>query len=349
MISFYPGPSRIHDEIPHYVRDAAHAGILSANHRSDAFVSLSKETIRLMRLKLGIPEDYTIFFTSSATECWEIIAQSLIRDKSVHIYNGAFGQKWYDYTARIRRAESWAFDVEQSTETVVPDHLLGDLLCLTQNETSNGTQVQDSILSQIRQAHPETLIAVDATSSIGGIALTFDNADIWYGSVQKCFGLPAGLGIMICSPRAMARAQEVNETAHYNSLLFMKQMMDKFQTSYTPNVLGIYLLMRVLKDSKHIKKVDQKIRGRYEQWMDFLSGNTSIQHLVQNETVHSFTVIPVSAEPALVKRIKTEAKAKGLLLGEGYGQWKESTFRIANFPALKKTEIKELMRFLKKI
>lgn len=348
MISFYPGPSRIHNKIPDYVRDAADSGILSANHRSDAFVTLSKETIRLIRLKLNVPEDYTIFFTSSATECWEIIAQSVIRDKSIHLYNGAFGQKWFDYTARIRRATSWSFDVEQSTETIVPDHLLGDLLCLTQNETSNGTQVHDQLLAQFRLSHPETVIAVDATSSIGGIALTFENADIWFGSVQKCFGLPAGLGIMICSPRAIARAEEINENAHYNSLLFMKQMMDKFQTSYTPNVMAIYLLMRVLKDSKHISKVDEKIRDRYAQWIDFLSGSTSLEHLVQNETVHSFTVIPVRAEPALVTRIKTEAKHEGLLLGEGYGQWKETTFRVANFPALKKAEIKKLMRFLKK-
>jgi len=349
MISFYPGPSRIHDEIGEYARDAAASGILSANHRSPEFVSLSKETIHQLRLKLGIPDEYTIFFTSSATECWEIIAQSLVRDKSTHLWNGAFGQKWYDYTSRIRNAESWSFDVEQPTETVVPVNLLGDVLCLTQNETSNGTQVSDSTLASIRQAHPEPLIAVDATSSLGGIVLTFSNADIWFGSVQKCFGLPAGLGMMICSPRAIARALEINETAHYNSVTFMKQMMDKWQTSYTPNVMGIYLLMRVLKDSKNIKKVDQKIRGRYEKWMDFLEASGNIRHLVQNESVHSHTVIPIKAEPALVKRIKEKAKANGLLLGEGYGQWKESTFRVANFPALKKDEIRQLMRFLKKV
>jgi phosphoserine aminotransferase len=154
---------------------------------------------------------------------------------------------------------------------------------------------------------------------------------------------------MICSPRAIARAVEVNENAHYNSLVFMKQMMDKYQTSYTPNVMGIYLLMRVLKDSKHINKIHKKVNDRYEQWMDFISNSTSIQHLVQNEDVHSFTVLPITAEPALVTKIKTEAKAKGLLLGEGYGQWKESTFRIANFPALKKDEIKKLMHFLRKL
>ncbi|MEJ1240353.1 aminotransferase class V-fold PLP-dependent enzyme [Chryseolinea sp. T2] len=348
MISFYPGPSRIHDEIPQYVQDAATSGILSANHRSPAFVELSKEVIGLLKAKLGVPDNYTVFFTSSATECWEIIAQSLVQSGSTHIFNGAFGQKWFDYTSRIRNAEPWSFDIEQATETKVPDHLLRDVLCLTQNETSNGTQVTDNALALIRKVNPDAIIAVDATSSIGGITLSFENADVWFGSVQKCFGLPAGLGIMICSPRAIARALEINETAHYNSITFMKKMMDSWQTSYTPNVLGIYLLMRVLKDSKKIQKVHDKLYTRYERWMDFLSRAKSIRHLVKNQSVHSFTVLPVSGDPELIKRLKSDAREKGLLLGEGYGQWKESTFRIANFPALKKDEISELMRFLKK-
>lgn len=348
MISFYPGPSRIHDEIPEYVKDAAKSGILSANHRSPAFIELSKEVISLMHTKLAIPDNYTIFFTSSATECWEIIAQSLVRSRSTHLYNGAFGQKWFDYTARIRHAESWSFDVEQVTETTVPAALLGDVLCLTQNETSNGTQLAAKTIKTIRATHPEALIAVDATSSMGGIKLAFEQADVWFGSVQKCFGLPAGLGLMICSPRAIASAMELNESAHYNSLTFMKQMMDKWQTSYTPNVLGIYLLMRVLKDSKKIEKVHDKVYQRYEQWMEFMSKAKNLKHLIRNDAVHSYTVIPIAGDRELIKRVKSEAKEKGLLLGEGYGHWKEDTFRIANFPALKKDEIAELKRFLKK-
>ena len=64
----------------------------------------SSKTITLLKEKLDIPKDYTIFFTSSATECWEILAQSLIVTRSFHIYNGAFGEKWYDYTLRLKPA-----------------------------------------------------------------------------------------------------------------------------------------------------------------------------------------------------------------------------------------------------
>lgn len=82
--------------------------------------------------------------------------------------------------------------------------------------------------------------------------------------------------------------------------------------------------------------------------MEFLSDTKTLRHLIGNEAVRSYTVIPVTAERELITRIKSEAKGKGLLLGEGYGQWKEDTFRIANFPALKKDEIAALKRFLRK-
>ena len=66
MISFYPGPSRVHDEIPDYVRDAYKEGILSINHRSAEFMKIVEKITRLLKNKLEIPQDYTIFFTSSA-------------------------------------------------------------------------------------------------------------------------------------------------------------------------------------------------------------------------------------------------------------------------------------------
>jgi phosphoserine aminotransferase len=114
MISFYPGPSRVHDKIPKYVKDACEKGLLSLNHRSDEFMGLCEITVSLLKEKLNIPETYTILFTSSATECWEILAQSLIKKESLHIYNGGFGEKWYDYTKRLRPgAKALHFDCEQ--------------------------------------------------------------------------------------------------------------------------------------------------------------------------------------------------------------------------------------------
>jgi phosphoserine aminotransferase len=350
MISFYPGPSRVHDEIPKYVKDAFTAGIMSINHRSDDFVNMSEKTIKLLKQKLNIPRNYTVFFTSSATECWEIIAQSIVTDKSYHLYNGSFGQKWFDYTKRIHPfAEPLPFDVNEKLD---PKKLIFDLkeglICVTQNETSNGTQVSNAIIRAIKKNNPSYLLAIDATSSMAGIDLDFKSADIWLASVQKCFGLPAGLGLMVCSPQAIERVKTINEKNHYNSLMFMTEMMDKWQTPFTPNVLGIYLLMRVLENMDAIKATHDLIEERYNKWIIFLKSRKNIRHFVNEEAVQSYTVIPVTADEQTVATIKKSAKKEGILLGEGYGNYKPVTFRIANFPALKEKEIKTLMKFLEK-
>ena len=349
MISFYPGPSRVHDEIPAYVKDAFKLGIMSVNHRSDDFVKMSEKTIGLLKQKLKIPKNYTVFYTSSATECWEIIAQSLVTDKSYHLYNGAFGQKWFDYTKRIHPlAIPLPFDLNERLD---PSKLIFDqregIICLTQNETSNGTQVANSIIKTIKKTNPSYLIAIDATSSMGGIEFDFKSGDIWFGSVQKCFGLPAGLGLLICSPEAIRRSKSIGEKNHYNSLPFMTEMMANWQTSCTPNVLGIYLLMRVLQESDSIEEVHLKVVSRYDDWIKFLTKRKNLQLLTSNKDVQSYTVLTITATTEQVKNIKAKAKEKGLLLGEGYGSLKPTSFRIANFPAIKGKEIRILKEFLK--
>lgn len=348
MISFYPGPSRIHDEIPDYVKDACKAGILSINHRSEEFMKISARTIELLKTKLEIPQDYTILYTTSATESWEIIAQSVIGKSSFHFYNGAFGKKWFEYTHKLcSGATSLAFGHD---ELISPKKLRlpkeESVICLTQNETSNGTQVSNDIIGMIRERYPQYLIAVDATSSMAGILLNFANADIWFASVQKCFGLPAGLGLMVCSPAAIKRVRKLGEQKHYNSLTFMADMMEKWQTPFTPNVLNIYLLNRVMEASKPIAEVHKKIEDRSRLWADFFHDRSTLQYFIRNEEARSLTVIPVTAKDALVAAIKSRAKKNGLLLGEGYGELKASTFRIANFPAIRKKEIRILMEFL---
>jgi phosphoserine aminotransferase len=347
MISFYPGPSRVYDEVPKYVKAAQAKGILSMNHRSEEFMNLCEETVTLLKSKLNIPDSYKIFFTSSATECWEIIAQSIIVNSSLHIFNGAFGEKWFDYTKRlVPGAQAFQFDAESKLNTRSLPLINQEVICITQNETSNGTEVNNSIIASIKKKSPRAILAIDATSSMAGVELNFNSADVWFASVQKCFGLPAGLAIMACSPQAIQYMASKNERNHYNSLSFINEMMDKWQTAYTPNVLGIYLLMRTMKKRKSIEQTHQKIKLRFEGWQKFFRGSKKIKLHIKNQGVRSLTVLTLTAKPELIEEIKMRAKAKGLLVGNGYGELKNDTFRIANFPAIKKTEIRQLQKFL---
>lgn len=345
MISFYPGPSQVYTKVSLFVQDAQRLGVLSMNHRSAACMDLVKKTSTELKKKLRIPKSYTVLFLSAATECWEVISQSLINQTSTHIYNGAFGEKWFTYTHALKpNAESIIFDPEQ--ELPVADYA-GEVICITQNETSNGSQVSNKVLSEVRKKNPAKLIAIDATSSMGGQALDFSVGDVWFASVQKCFGLPAGLALLICSPRAIARAHQLNERLHYNSLVHQLQFAEKFQTTHTPNVLGIYLLYRVLQDSPSINTIHKRLRQQASVWYKLLENNP-VKPFITNAAVRSDTVIAVSASHAQIKNTKLQAHKAGFLLGEGYGKLKPITFRIANFPAIKPTDVRRLMNTLRR-
>ncbi len=346
MTSFYPGPSQVHDTIPRYVEDACRNGILSMNHRSDEFMSLCKKTVLLLKEKLDIPKTYSVLFASSATECWEMIAQSLVQESSTHIYNGAFGEKWFQNTQRLR-PKAQAINFHPNTELNAKElgNLQTEVICLTHNETSNGTQLSNLAISRIKKNNPQALIAVDATSSMAGVYLNFRNADVWFASVQKCFGLPAGLSVMICSPRAIKRIQTIGEKTHYNSLAPMKVMMDHWQTTHTPNVLGIYLLMSVLQHSPTIQITNNRTEKRASAWITFFKHNPYFKLFIDNPLVQSQTVICLTGRPGRLADVKKKATAAGFILGEGYGKLKKETFRIANFPAINKDEIVRLQGF----
>ena len=180
---------------------------------------------------------------------------------------------------------------------------------------------------------------------MAGIALDFSTADIWFASVQKCFGLPAGLALMLCSPQTMEHTVRVGENNHYNSITLMADMMRKQQTTHTPNVLGIYLLRRVLQKMPPIKEVDGQIRRRPSAWFDFFDQHNSLRPYIGDRRVRSQTVVTLNGAPPFIKDLKLKAKKKGFVLGAGYGPLNLSTVRIANFPAHKSKEINQLMRF----
>ena len=193
LFNFYPGPSKIYPQVGTIYQEAIASGVFEYNHRSPQFAKLFDFTLAQLRNKLAIPADYDICFVSSATESWQVILQSFVKHNSFHLYNGAFGEKWKSVALSLG-LQSTGFDFGCETEIDVDALRLPgntELIAVTQNETSNGTAISNATLKQLRQKYNDELIAVDATSSMAGVILDWENADIWFSSVQKCFGLSA--------------------------------------------------------------------------------------------------------------------------------------------------------------
>jgi phosphoserine aminotransferase len=337
MLNFYPGPSKIYRQIEHLLTSAYKSGLLERNHRSDGFMLLLEETIQLFKEKMNIPKEYEVFFTSSATECWEIVAQSFLHGNVQFAYNGAFGKKWYKYVVtnptqntslkkdQKENIRGSRYSLNQTLSEVDIDKNY-DCFCVVQNETSNGTCIANSEFDTL----PKTILScVDVTSSLGGQFIDFTKGDIYLASSQKCLGLPSGLGILIVSPKAIQVAEIKNERNHY-----------------TPNILGIYLLNGMMKEIENIEIVNNRIVQRANDFYSFIETLKQVKPLISNELTRSSTVICIEADENIVQEIKTKAQENEILLGNGYGEWKNNTFRIANFPAIPDQDFNKLKSFL---
>ena len=349
--SFNPGPAAVYPAVRQYLLDAYDQEWLSAPHRSERVTALVRQTVADLKTKLNIPQEYTVLFTGSATEGWEILTQSLTLRRSFHLYNGAFGEKWLRYAQAQRPASSghrFGLDEVPDTAQLPADMADVDLVCLTQNETSTATQLREGVILNFFNRASAALLAVDATSSMAGVNLKFVKADVWLASVQKCFGLPAGLGLLVLSPRAVTQAKVINERAHYNSLVPALAQMLNHQTNYTPNVLGIYLLSRVLTDREPIKTVAQHLTDRAHKLYEFFEQFTPLTPLITNPETRSITVIGLRGPAGLIDEVKRKALEANLYLGSGYGDLKATTLRIANFPAVSDAAMAALVQFFAK-
>ncbi len=329
-LSFVPGPSQLRAIVPEAMARAAAEGILGRNHRSPEFATLYERVERLFREKLNLPSDYHLVFTSSATECWEIVAQSLSVGQSAHVFTGRFGERWFHRNTKLH-ANTLALPFGLNETPPLPDPT--ETICLVENETSNGTWLPHGYLEEVREAHPDALICVDATSSMAAIQTDWQQADLWFASVQKGFGLPAGMAVLVYNQQVVNRAMYMGDRLRYNQFLSLHENRLKWQTTHTPNVLGIYLLGAVLEAALPIIEQDELTLRQAQRLFDTFTDHPDLQPLVKPSANRSGTVISLKGDPELITSIHQKTEAAGLVLGKGYGVWKNETLRIANFPA----------------
>lgn len=340
MYNFYPGPSKLYPAIKTYALEAFESRILERNHRSEVFMDMMKQSIFNLKKHLNIPEEYSVFFTSSATESWEICTQSFLGEFPVSFYyNGAFGKKWALYTKRILgEVQEYSLDLEEKL-AISPEPNAD--ICIVANETSNGTHID---LESIAKPAGDGLLALDVVSSLGGVDYDISQGDIWIASSQKCLGLPSGLGIMIVSPKAMQRARAKNEYNHYNSAIFLEENFGKFQTPYTPNILAIFMLKRHMETLDNVNQIAQRIDERAKKIYSFFDKQEIFQPLIKKDEGRSSTVIAVKTDN--FNKLNQYLSDKNIIIGKGYGEWKSVTFRIANFPAIKDYEYDHLFEII---
>lgn len=350
---FTVGPSQLYPTVHRHVSDALEKDVLSLSHRSAFFTTLYADTVSHLKRLFGLPSDYEVFFTSSATEAWERILQNCVEHNSIHVVNGAFAKKFYTMAQDLGKNPVDATyedgKVIDLNKLNVPDD--SEMICLVQNETSTGLSLPAQSIYSLKKKYPDQLLTLDVVSSAPYFDMDYSFADCILFSVQKGFGLPAGLGVMMLSPVAMERAAELRKKGmsdgSYHNFQTLKKYGDKHQTPETPNVLGIYLLNKVVHDmlEKGIETIRKETEEKAALLYDFFVQSEKYHLFVSDPSQQSKTTIVVEVEGGSA-HILSNLSDKGIIIGRGYGGYKDRHIRIANFPAHSMEDIKRLLKHL---
>lgn len=342
-VTFNPGPSYLTPDTLRAIQEIANSGFLSKSHRSQQFSDVSKQAIEGMHRQLGIPDDFRIYYQFSATAAMDTLLRNVVRKKSFHFVHGAFSKLFYKTALEIGLNSSayeplWDHSIDWAHVPIERDV---ELIAITHNETSTGLMWPHDELRAIRSAYPSTLIAIDATSTFGSVRMNWEDADIWFGSVQKCLGLPSGLGYLIVNPRAFDIGKGARGLSSWQSFLYLEEKMKVYQTPETPNMLNIALLARKMAhwDLDEIaKERDIKAKLLYDaplEWTPYIKAPAW-----RSSTVPCFAV----NHPLEWKK---KALKANMILGDGYSPLFDSTVRVANFPAISIAHIETLIDVLK--
>lgn len=352
---FTPGPAELYPTLHQHLQTAMDEQLGSISHRSGRFRDIYKFTDEQLRTLLNIPKSHGIFFTGSSSEVWERILFNCVEHESFHAVNGSFSRKFYDYAHALHK---YAHIVEKpfgegfdAADLNVPEY--AELVCLTHNETSAGVQMRTADIHKLKRKYPDKLFCVDIVSSAPYPDLDFTLIDSAFFSVQKGFGLPAGLGVWIASRTCLEKAErlgryEAMTIGAHHTLPTLWKHYQTHETPATPNVLLIYLLGKIAEDFNRIgietirKQTDEKARLLYR----FLDQSDAYEAFVKTERHRSPTVIVANTKQPATD-VLARAKEAGFVVGSGYGAHKTTQIRIANFPAVSSAQVAQLIEQLK--
>ena len=353
MVYFTVGPTQLFSEVKNFIKEALTEDILSISHRGEKFKKIYDFAERSLRKLLDVPDTHEIFFFSSATEIMERILQNCVEKHSFHVVNGAFSERFYQIARELGKEphilrKEWGSGIYPDEVKVEKQD---EIICMVQNETSTGVSIPMEVIYGIKESYPDKILAIDIVSSAPYVDINFRMVDIAFFSVQKGFGLPAGLGVCILHKQCIQKAKSlanrgISIGSYHGFLNIHKKSIDK-QTVETPNVLGIYLLGKICeffisKGTDSLKNIVRKHAGMiYESIED----SKVFGAFVKENYFRSETTIVLECKYGS-KSVLDFLRGKGIEVSSGYGKFKDRHLRIGNFAMHTTKEVEELLTSL---
>ena len=329
---FNPGPTWVRPEI---LQELTRPMI---GHRTPEFRELFRRINANLKPLFDTTGD-TFVVTSSGTGVMEAALDNCVARRVLVTTCGAFSERWFDIAQSLgyevdRLEVEWgkAIDPEQLRDHLESRRAHYDAVTLTHNETSTGvTNDVASLAAVVREESPDTLVLVDAVSSLGGIPVHFDTwqLDVCLASVQKGLALPPGITVAAISQRALDVAKKRPYRGTYFDFVKYKAKADEESVPSTPSVPHFYALARQLEDMISGEGLEARFE-RHRNMRDITIERTSRYAKLASDRDHASATVSALTPVKSPESIRGEMKKRGFTLGGGYGKWKESTFRIGH-------------------
>ena len=342
---FVPGPVDVDDQ----VLNAQAQPMLP--HRSNEFEVIFQRASEKAK-QLFFTKNRVILSASSGTGMQEAAVRNFVNKKLLACVNGAFANRWYDVAiSNGKDVEKLDFEWDEpvNPERVAAAVKKGDIEALTivHNETSTGLQNPvKEVAEAVREVAPDTLICVDAVSSLSGTRIETDawGLDFVLTSSQKALALPPGLALAAVSDRALEKAKTVKNRGWYFDLLLLEKHRLKDSSPATPAMSLIFAL-----DLQLDRILSEGLENRFAR-------HSAMAKRVQTwAEEHDLSIYaPQGYRSQTVTAIKNELEIdiadlnafllkREMRLANGYGPLKNKTFRIAHMGELHMEDINTLL------
>ena len=193
-------------KIPGFSLDMLSDAPLGRSHRAAIGKAKLKEAIDLTREILGVPADYRIgIVPASDTGAVEMALWSLLGARPVEMLAWeSFGEGWVTDVVKQLKLDA---TVKKAPYGEIVDFATVDFardVVFTWNGTTSGVRLANG---DAIPADREGLTICDATSAAFAMDLPWDKLDVVTFSWQKVLGGEGGHGVLILSPRAVARLE----------------------------------------------------------------------------------------------------------------------------------------------
>jgi aspartate aminotransferase-like enzyme len=320
-------------------------------HRSKDFEAIFQRASE--KAKALFATQYRVFLgTHSGSGMQEAGVRNFANQTILSCVNGAFADRWYQ-VAVANGKKTTRLEVEWG-QAITPDMLADALkqqhyeaVTIVHNETSTGVENPlQKLCAVVKEASPETLILVDAVSSLGGVKIEMDawGIDFMLTSSQKCLALPPGLSLASASDRAMKYAETVQNRGWYFDLVLMEKHRLKDSTPMTPVMPLIYALDFQL-DRFEAEGYEKRfarhaaMAQRVQAWGEEAGMPPLAAEGIRSKTVTSL----VNTRGMDISAMNKFLVQRGMRVANGYGKLKDKNFRVATMGEIQMSDVDMLL------